>query len=115
RFVIMGDQNASADNEGDAINSAISGLVNHPKVNNNLVPSSNGGTEHSPDNPVAAFHTAAWRMRADYVLPSIFGVTVKQNGVFWPAKNEAGYELVSSRNASSDHRMVWLKLALTAD
>lgn len=115
RFVIMGDQNASADKEGDAINSAISDLVNHLKVNNSLVPSSKGAAEHTPDNPVAAYHTAAWRMRADYVLPSTLGFTVKQSGVFWPAKDEAGYELVSSRNASSDHRMVWLKLALTED
>lgn len=115
RFVIMGDQNASADNEGDAINSAISGLVNHKKINNRLTPSSKGGAQHSPDNPVAAFHTAAWRMRADYVLPSKQGFEVKQAGVFWPATDEPHYHLVASRHASSDHRMVWLKLSLTDD
>ncbi|MGI5308655.1 endonuclease/exonuclease/phosphatase family protein [Rheinheimera sp. WS51] len=114
RFVIMGDQNASADKEGNALHCAICNLVNHDKVNNSLPPRSKGGAEHTPDNPVAAFHTAAWRMRADYVIPSKFGFKVKQSGVFWPAKDEANYHLVSSRNASSDHRMVWLKLALTA-
>ncbi|WNO61521.1 endonuclease/exonuclease/phosphatase family protein [Rheinheimera sp. MMS21-TC3] len=115
RFVIMGDQNASADKEGNALHCAICNLVNHDKVNNSLAPKSKGGAEHSPDNPVATFHTAAWRMRADYVLPSKFGFSVKESGVFWPAKDEANYHLVGSRNASSDHRLVWLKLALNQD
>lgn len=115
RFVIMGDLNASVDKEGDAIHSAITNLVQHEKVNNSLVPQSRGGAEQTPGNPFAAFHTATWRMRADYVLPSKFGFNLKQSGIFWPAKNEVGYQLVSSRKASSDHRLVWLKLALNQD
>ncbi|HBN89091.1 MAG TPA: endonuclease/exonuclease/phosphatase family protein [Rheinheimera sp.] len=115
RFVLLGDQNSSADGEGDAFNSAISSLYQHPRVNNSLPPQSKGGAEHTPDNPKAAFHTAGWRMRADYVLPSKAGWQVLESGVFWPQKSDPLYPLVGSRGASSDHRMVWVKLALSAE
>src|SRR5690606_5982402 len=115
RFVLLGDQNSSADGEGDAFNSAISALHKHPRVNNSLPPQSKGGAEHTPDNPKAAFHTAGWRMRADYVLPSKAGWHVKASGVFWPEKSDPLYPLVGSRGASSDHRLVWVKLELSAE
>ena len=60
-------------------------------------------------------HTASWRMRADYVLPSKQGFNIKDAGVFWPAKASADYYLIGSRDASSDHRLVWLELELTAN
>ncbi len=113
RFIIMGDLNASADGEGDALQSGILSVVQHPKVNASVVPNSVGGAEHSPDNPVAARHTASWRMRADYVLPSQYGIRVYEGGVFWPSKNDPDYVLVGSRDDSSDHRLVWLRLQLT--
>ncbi|MGP9800474.1 endonuclease/exonuclease/phosphatase family protein [Rheinheimera sp. NSM] len=115
RFVLLGDLNASADGEGDALNGAISALYNHPRINNAMPPKSAGGVENTPDNPKAAFHTAGWRMRADYVLPSKAGFILKDSGVFWPAKADALYPLVGSRGASSDHRLVWLKLELSAE
>ena len=115
RFVLLGDQNSSADGEGDAFNSAISALYQHPRVNNSLPPQSKGGAEHTPDNPKAAFHTAGWRMRADYVLPSKAGWQVLESGVFWPEKSDPLYPLVGSRGASSDHRLVWVKLELSAE
>jgi endonuclease/exonuclease/phosphatase family metal-dependent hydrolase len=110
-FVIMGDQNASPD-EGNAITDGIRSLLAHPKINNDTAPASKGGAQHSPDNAFAKNHTAFWRMRADYVLPSKFGFKVKNSGVFWPAKGEPMSELVEKREASSDHRMVWVKLRL---
>ncbi|EHR41820.1 endonuclease/exonuclease/phosphatase family protein [Alishewanella jeotgali] len=113
RFVIVGDLNASAEGEGDAIHSGILSLVQHPLVNGSFVPTSIGGAEHSPDRPHAASHTASWRMRADYVLPSKQGLKIKEGGVFWPAKADADYPLVGARDASSDHRLVWLTLQLT--
>ena len=113
RFVLLGDQNSSIDGEGNAITSGIASLVNHPRVNNSMPPQSKGGAEHTPDNPKAAFHTAAWRMRADYVLPSKTGFKLIASGVFWPEKSSPLYPLVGSRNASSDHRLVWLKAELT--
>ncbi len=114
-FVLLGDQNASADGEGDAINTAILALYQQPRLNNTMPPASAGGAEHSPDNPKAAYHTAVWRMRADYVLPSKAGFTVTGSGVFWPEQASPLYPLVGSRDASSDHRLVWVKVVLSAD
>lgn len=114
-FVLMGDQNSSVDGEGDAFNSAISGLYHHQRMNNSLPPQSKGAAEHTPDNPKAPYHTAGWRMRADYVMPSKAGFNVLESGVFWPEKASPLYKLVGSRGASSDHRLVWVKLELSAD
>ncbi|MEH8016393.1 endonuclease/exonuclease/phosphatase family protein [Rheinheimera muenzenbergensis] len=114
-FVLLGDQNASADGEGDALNTAIRALYHHPRINNSNPPASAGGAENAADNPNAPFHTAGWRMRADYVLPSTSGFVIKDSGVFWPAKADPLYPLVGSRGASSDHRLVWVKLELSAD
>ncbi|CAM5189883.1 endonuclease [Alishewanella longhuensis] len=115
RFIMLGDQNASADNEGNALNSGIAMLYNHPRINNSMPPASLGGAEHTPDNPKAAFHTAEWRMRADYVLPSKAGLVLKDSGVFWPVKADPLYPLVGSRGVSSDHRLVWVTVELSAD
>ncbi|MGE8343096.1 MAG: endonuclease/exonuclease/phosphatase family protein [Flavobacterium sp.] len=111
RFVIMGDQNASPV-EGDAIREGIKSLVESPKINNDFTPASKGGAEFSPENPFGVNHTAFWRMRADYVLPSRLGFRVLNNGVFWPAKGESMSELVEKRESSSDHRLVWVKVVL---
>jgi len=110
-FVILGDQNASPD-EGNAITDGIKSLLAHPKVNSDFTPASKGGAEHSSSNPFAKNHTAVWRMRADYVLPSRVGLKVMDSGVFWPAKGEPLAELVEKREASSDHRLVWVKVGL---
>lgn len=112
RFVIVGDLNASAAGEGDALLTGIKALISHPAVNATKIPTSLGGAEHSPDREHAASHTAAWRMRADYVLPSKYGFNILDSGVFWPAKAEPDHHLVGTRGASSDHRLVWLRLAI---
>lgn len=110
-FVILGDLNASA-TEGDAINSSISALLNHKEVQDAL-PKSNGAQSHSAENPLAANHTAYWRMRADYVLPSKIGFNIINSGVYWPEQSSKEYRLIKDRQASSDHRMVWIELELT--
>lgn len=111
-FVIMGDQNASPV-EGDAVADGIRSLVSNPKIIQGFIPASAGGAAHSPANVNAKNHTAFWRMRADYVLPSQAGFKILDGGVFWPAKGEPNAELVAKRESSSDHRMVWVKVALT--
>ncbi|MBW1655839.1 endonuclease/exonuclease/phosphatase family protein [Flavobacterium quisquiliarum] len=111
RFVILGDQNASPV-EGSAIREGIKSLLDNPKINNEFAPSSKGGMEYSPQNPFGINHTAFWRMRADYVLPSKLGFKVISSGVFWPAKGEPMSELVEKRESSSDHRLVWVKVIL---
>jgi len=110
-FVLVGDLNSSPV-EGDAFQDAIKALLEHPKVNNSFTPHSSGGALHSPGNPHGASHTAGWRMRADYVVPSKEGLNYLQSGVFWPAPGEAFHEIVNSRGLSSDHRLVWVKLQL---
>lgn len=110
-FVILGDQNASPD-EGNAISEGIKALLRHPKVNSEIAPASKGGPEHSNANAFAKNHTAVWRMRADYVIPSRSGLKVLDSGVFWPAKGEPMADLVEKRESSSDHRLVWVKVKL---
>ncbi len=111
-FVIVGDLNSSPV-EGNAYKEGIGNLLMHPRVDSSFTPQSAGGKAHSPDSPYAATHTAGWRMRADYVLPSKSGFKVLSSGVFWPAKGQPFYELIADRAASSDHRLVWVKLKLT--
>lgn len=111
RFVVLGDLNSSAV-EGDAFRDAISALSQHPLIIHQPIPASVGGAKHSPNNPHAKHHTAGWRMRADYVLPSVRGFKLLKNGVFWPAKGEALADLVQSRDATSDHRLVFATLEL---
>lgn len=109
-FVVLGDQNASSV-EGDAINSSIQALLSSDKTQDPM-PASIGGELHSADNKNAKHHTAYWGMRADYVLPSAINFTIKDSGVFWPQQNEESYRLIESRQASSDHRLVWVDVEL---
>jgi len=108
-FVILGDLNAS-NVDGDAIENGISALLANEQIQDAL-PQSAGAKSHSPDNIHAQHHTAYWRMRADYVLPSKTGLTIKNSGVFWPLPSDDSFRLIKDRKASSDHRIVWLTLA----
>ena len=105
-FVVLGDLNASAE-EGDGHKDGIGSLLKNSKVNSHNVPTSAGGAVHSPENALGASHTAFWRMRADYVLPSKTLGEVSASGVFWPTPEEDSYRLIKNRQASSDHRLVW--------
>lgn len=110
-FVIAGDLNASPD-EGDGIKSGIQGLLEHSLVNDSIVPQSEAGSVHTPDNPHSAQHTAIWAMRADYVLPST-SLNVKGSGVFWPKPDDPLFRLIKDRQSSSDHRLVWVDITVT--
>jgi len=99
-FVILGDQNASSV-EGDAINSSIRALITSDKLQDPM-PISLGGKLHNKNNINAKHHTAYWGMRADYVLPSVLGFTIKDSGVFWPKKDDDTFRLIKDRQASSD-------------
>ena len=109
-FVIMGDLNASVDN-GDADKAGIAGLLNHKRVNNRIKPISLGAIAHAPNNQHSASHTAAWGMRADYVLPSTT-LNVTNSGVFWPKVDDPLQRLIKDRKSSSDHRLVWVDIKL---
>jgi len=112
-FVILGDQNASSV-EGDAINSSIKAILEHKNIQDPM-PTSIGGKEFRSDNKNAKHHTAYWGMRADYVLPSNRGWSIVNSGVFWPEKSDQMHRLIKDRQASSDHRLVWVDLILTKD
>ncbi|MBL4764821.1 MAG: endonuclease/exonuclease/phosphatase family protein, partial [Colwellia sp.] len=115
RFIIIGDQNAS-NIEGDAINTktsqGITALLNSNKIQDPL-PTSLGGKHHASDNINGINNTAYWGMRADYVLPSTYGFIIKKSAVFWPQQNKDTYRLIKNRQASSDHRLVWIDVELT--
>lgn len=113
RFVLVGDFNAA--DIGDKYRpGVIEQLTDNPLVNNTVIPVSEGGAA-SDETPYSDRYTAYWGARADYVLPSVYGFEVKQAGVFWPTQDSPLFRLVEDRKASSDHRMVWVQLALTDD
>lgn len=109
-FVIVGDLNSSPV-EGNSIREGIQSLLGDELLTDTK-PASFGGTDHSANNQNAANHTAFWRLRADYVLPSRLGFKVESSGVFWPSASDSLFDLVQKRESSSDHRLVWVKLKL---
>lgn len=112
RFVIAGDLNASV--EGDEnVAGTIEQLLDSPMVQAEPIPASEGGAAHSPESTYGKYHTAGWRKRADYVLPSKFGIEVEHAGVFWPTEESELARLVENREATSDHRLVWIDIKLT--
>jgi 3-phytase len=109
RFVILGDQNADPV-DGDSTDDAILQLLDNPNVNATFAPESSGAAEQSDD----ATDTASWGLRADYVLPSSYGLVIRQGCVFWPITTDILYRLVED-DGSSDHRLVWLDLTVEPD
>ncbi|MEW6997203.1 endonuclease/exonuclease/phosphatase family protein [Colwelliaceae bacterium BS250] len=110
RFIILGDLNASA-TDGDAVKAGIDNLLKNPLIQDPM-PTSKGAKAHTPENKHAPSHTAYWRMRADYVLPSALGFTITDSGVFWPSITDEKFRLIKDRSASSDHRLVWVDLMI---
>ena len=116
KFVIAGDLNADPV-DGDSTSNAIQQLLKHPVVDASCVPHSNGSNEAStrqaginlehlgnPASDTGDFNDKyTGNMRIDYVLPSAT-LNVVGCGVYWPASDEPGHELVDV----SDHRLVWL-------
>jgi hypothetical protein len=83
------------------------------------VPTSRGAVEHAqrtgegnvgqrgdPAHDTGNFGARLGNYRIDYVLPSR-NLRATDSGVFWPASNEPGHELIEA----SDHRLVWIDIA----
>jgi hypothetical protein len=114
-FVILGDHNADPV-DGDGEPGAIRQLVDHPRVNGGVAPTSEGGPERArqygfPRKGDIATHTGDFgpstgTLRLDYVLPSR-DLPVRGGGIFWPANGQPGSELLDA----SDHHLVWLDFA----
>jgi hypothetical protein len=125
-FVIAGDQNADP-LDGDSVAAAVDQLLDHPRVVDPL-PTSSGGPEAAvrqgganathrgdPRYDTADFNDdpAPGNLRADYVLPSRRGLTVRDAGVFWPVAADPLSRLTGTFPfPSSDHRTVWVDLDL---
>jgi hypothetical protein len=132
-FVIAGDLNADP-MDGGSRNGAIRQLLEHPRVHREaasgrLVPRSTGAVEaairqgraNAAHRGPAAEDTADFsdgganspgNLRVDYVLPSA-DLEVCASGVFWPASDDPAFALVNDdAEASSDHRLVWVDIAL---
>ena len=107
--------------DGDSSNNAILQLLEHSKVDTSCLPISNGSEEATtsqggknlqhqgnPASDTGDFNDKyTGNMRIDYVLPSAT-LNVAGCGVYWPAMDESGHDLVDV----SDHRLVWLDVVL---
>jgi alkaline phosphatase D len=119
-FVIAGDFNADPA-DGDGIDGAVAQLLEASWIDAGCIPASDGGAQAAarqggvnpghrgdPAADTADFNDDhAGNLRLDYLLPSR-GLQVLGCGVFWPAAGEDGAGLVEV----SDHRLVWLDIAL---
>jgi 3-phytase len=125
RFVIAGDQNADP-LDGDSVAGAAQLLLEHPRVNTSVVPTSEGAVDAAERQGGAnlthggdpAFDTADFadsspgNLRVDYVLPSR-PLRIIDAAVFWPASDDPLFRLVGDFPfPSSDHRLVWIDVAV---
>jgi len=120
RFIIAGDLNADPV-DGDSSTGSIAQLLEHRKIDARCVPLSKGAEEASriqggknreqkgnPGADTGDFNDKfTGNMRIDYVLPSAT-LKVVGCGVFWPASDQPGHDLVDV----SDHHLVWLDIEL---
>ncbi|MBG6084863.1 endonuclease/exonuclease/phosphatase family protein [Zhihengliuella flava] len=124
-FVIVGDMNADPQ-RGDSYDSAIMQLLDSEQITdpqprargaimsnqdvfNSLLgrATNNSSGDNSNALRTADFGGSTGSLRVDYVLPST-SMDVTNSGVFWPAPNQPGAELIQMNPVrSSDHRLVW--------
>ncbi len=117
--VVLGDLNADP-NDGDTFENPMRLLLEHPRLQDPrprstgavVAARAQGGVNAQHRTP-AELDTTDWpedmsgNLRIDYVLPSR-DLQVRDAGVFWPAPGERGAEWVDA----SDHRLVWVDLAV---
>ncbi|MFO1457708.1 MAG: endonuclease/exonuclease/phosphatase family protein [Steroidobacteraceae bacterium] len=127
-FVILGDLNADPV-DGGSYEGAVRQLLEHPRIDASFTPRSRGAVEAAARQAgpnlsqagEAASDTADFgergvgaggNLRADYVLPSR-DLAVCHGGVFWPTPADPEFALVNDDTAaSSDHRLVWIDVAI---
>ncbi len=119
-WVVAGDLNADPV-DGDAIDAAIEELVNSNRANRKCIPSSAGALAASrsqggmnarhrgnPRHDTADFNDEySGNLRVDYLLTAR-RTDVVGCGVFWPAPDEPGADLVGF----TDHHLVWMDVEL---
>lgn len=119
-FVVLGDLNADPHDAGAEELYAIGQLLDHPRVNADHPPTSEGAVAssqaiqnlNSDQKGPAEQDTANFsgdhftNLRVDYVLPSR-DLKVIDTGVFWPVPGKPGAEAIKA----TDHRLVWMDVA----
>jgi endonuclease/exonuclease/phosphatase family metal-dependent hydrolase len=119
-FVIAGDFNADP-KDGDAVPGAIGQLLEAAWIDARCVAVSAGGAEAArmqggvnqeqqgdPAADTSDFNDQyTGNLRLDYLVPAA-GLRVLRCGVFWPASGDDGRHLIDV----SDHRLIWMDVAL---
>ena len=121
-FVIAGDQNSDP-LDGDSIPGSIQQLLDLPRVQDGVVPTSDGAVEASlvqggvnlthrtpSAHDTADFSEPPGNLRADYVLPSV-QLRVQDSGVFWRTSTDPLARLTTGF-FPSDHRLVWVDVTV---
>ena len=104
RFALMGTLNVDPA-QGEGRREGVRALLDHPRLQDPVPRRPDGGTQ-----------TADWPeptpgdLRVDYILPAA-GLGVTGAGVLWP---EVGV-LAEAAALASDHRLVWVDIALSPD
>ncbi len=121
KFVVAGDLNSDPF-DGDSIPGSAQQLLDSPRINSTMTPSSEGGPEQAalqgganvgqigdPAHDTADFSDVApGNLRVDYVLPSA-NLAIADSAVFWPRSTDPLFPLVGTFPfPSSDHRLVWV-------
>jgi len=111
-FVLLGDLNADpARAPADYGPPAIRRLLELPNVLDPAPTSAGAAGENPPGAPDFPERKTCDFGRLDYVLCAR-NLHVTGSGVFWPAIGDPLHKLVSDRTHSSDHRLVWVDIAL---
>ena len=117
-FIVAGDLNAD-EFDGDSTNDAAKLITQHPLLNHDKPPRSEGGTFYAQQQGKKnlshkgdpAFDTGDFNdnnvgnMHIDYCVPSK-NLKLLNSGVFWPKPDQPGGDLASA----SDHRLVWIDI-----
>jgi len=129
RFVIVGDQNSDP-YDGDSIPGAAQQLLENPRIDASVTPTSPGAVEQNAAQGLANLNHAGppaqdtadfddrlpngpGNLRVDYVLPSRFGLKPVDGFVFWPLSSDPRFALVGTFPfPSSDHRLVAIDVRL---
>ncbi len=123
-FVLLGSANLDPQ-DGEGHRGAIADLLEHPGLQDPK-PRSRGAAQASAAQGGANAHqsgdpgldTSDWRddpgpgnLRVQYVLPSR-DLNITDAGVYWPASDEIGYDLISGRDPrASWHGLVWVDIS----
>lgn len=111
-FVILGDLNADPTRDPAPYGpSAISRLLDHPRVVDPAATSAGAPGKNPPGAPYFLERKTCDFGRIDYTLCAR-ELKILAAGVFWPPEGDPLNALVASRENSSDHRLVWADIAV---